>query len=300
MNWIDWLIISTVLIFVIGMAIYTNQYMRSVADFLSGGRLAGRYLLSVAKGEMGAGAVVFVATFEVIHKSGFTLIWWSWATMPIGIILAIYGFVIYRYRETRAMTLAQFFEIRYSKAFRIFTGVLGFLAGIVNFGIIPAVGSRFLVYFLGLPASFTLFHTTISTYIPLMGMMLILTLILVLSGGLITLMVTNCIEGMISQILYLAIIFGLISIFNWDQMQFALTHLSTPEGVILRGEGQSLLNPFDSMGLKDFNLWFVLMSVFVGVYGTMAWQNQSAYNSAAISAHESRMGNILGRWREMG
>jgi len=41
------------------------------------------------------------------------------------------------------MTLAQFFEVRYSKAFRLFTGGLAFLAGIANFGIIPAVGARF-------------------------------------------------------------------------------------------------------------------------------------------------------------
>jgi SSS family solute:Na+ symporter len=40
------------------------------------------------------------------------------------------------------------------------------------------------------------------------------------------------------------------------------------------------------------------MSVFVTIYGTMAWQNASAYNSAARTAHESRMGNILGRWLE--
>jgi SSS family solute:Na+ symporter len=52
--------------------------------------------------------------------------------------------------------------------------------------------------------------------------------------------------------------------------------------------------------VKDFNLWFVLMYVFLNAYGTMAWQNQSAFNSAPLTAHESRMGSILGRWREMG
>ena len=36
--------------------------------------------------------------------------------------------------ETRALTLAQFFEIRYSKSFRVFAGMMGFGAGLVNFG----------------------------------------------------------------------------------------------------------------------------------------------------------------------
>lgn len=300
MHWLDWLLVSLMMVAVIWIAVYTQRYMNSVADFLSGGRVAGRYLLAVAKGEMGAGAVCFVAAFEVMNKSGFTLNWWGWINIPVGLIVAISGFVIYRYRETRVMTLAQFFEVRYSKSFRIFTGFLGFGAGIVNFGIIPAVGSRFLVYFLGLPATLQIAGYAVPTYIPLMGLLLSITLIMTLSGGLITLMVTNCVEGMVSQILYLVLIFGLVSMFSWTEINYALTHVATSTGVVERAAGQSLLNPFDSMGLKDFNIWYVLMTMVVGIYGTMAWQNQSAYNAAAVTAHESRMGGILGRWREMG
>lgn len=291
MHWIDWTIIVAPLLTIFGLALYTRRYMRSVADFLSGGRLAGRYLLAVAKGEMNAGAVVFVALFEVIAKSGFTMTWWTWMSVPVSLILAITGFVIYRYRETRAMTLAQFFEIRYSKSFRIFTGLLGFGAGIVNFGIIPAVSARFFIYFLGLPPDLSIAAWTIPTYIPLMAVLLSITLLLTLSGGLITVMITNCVEGIISQILYLVLIFGLISIFSWSEISEVMTN---------RPPGHSYLNPFDSLALKDFNLWYVIMSLLVSVYGTMAWQNQSAYNAAAFSAHESRMGGILGRWRELG
>jgi len=61
---------------------------------------------------------------------------------------------------------------------------------------------------------------------------------------------------------------------------------------------QSLINPMDSSGLKDFNIWYVLMMMIMTIYGTMAWQNQSAYQSAPLTAHEGRMGGILGQWRE--
>ncbi len=72
MQFIDWIIVATSLLLVIGVAVYTQQYMKSVADFLSAGRVARRYLLAVSKGEMQAGAVVFVAAWEVYNKSGFT------------------------------------------------------------------------------------------------------------------------------------------------------------------------------------------------------------------------------------
>lgn len=291
MTIIDWLVFGLPLTVVLGVGLLTQKYMRSVADFLSGGRLAGPYLLAVAKGEMQAGAVVFVASFEVISRSGFTLIWWSWIAVPVTLIVAISGFVVYRYRETRAMTIAQFFELRYSRRFRVFTGMLGFGAGIVNFGIIPAVGARCMVYFLGLPPSLHLFSLTVSTSLLLMAVFLSITVFITLSGGLITVMVTDCIEGMLSQFFYLIIIASLLMMFSWSQISEVLT--SHPAG-------HSLINPFDSGELKDFNIWYVLMSLFVGVYGTMAWQNASAYNSAAITPHAAVMGGILGRWRESG
>ena len=192
--------------------------MRGVADYLSGGRMASRYLLAVAKGEQGTGAVVFVALFEMISKSGFTLTWWSWLVGPIYTIVTISGWIIYRFRETRALTLAQFFEIRYSKSFRVFAGFLGFGAGLLNFGIIPVIGARFLMYFMGLPASFSAFGLHVETYIVLMAVLLSISLLLTLSGGLITLMVTNCIEGMLSQVLFLVVIIFPVS----------YTHLTLP------------------------------------------------------------------------
>jgi SSS family solute:Na+ symporter len=291
MHLVDWLLLLLPVLIVLGIGVYTRRYMKSVADFMSGGRLAGPYLLAVARGEQSAGAVVFVAMFEVISRSGFTLTWWGWVGVPIGLIVAISGFVIYRYRETRAMTLAQFFELRYSKSFRVFTGMLGFGAGIINFGIIPAVGARCMVYFLGLPPALTVFSHSLPTYIPLMALFLSVTLFMTLSGGLITVMVTDCVEGILSQLLYLVIIASLLLMFSWGQISEVLGG---------RPPGQSMLNPFDSGSIKDFNIWYILMSIFIAVYGTMAWQNASAYNSAAVTPHASVMGGILGRWRESG
>ena len=291
MHPIDWILLAAPLAIVLGIAIVTQRHMKSVADFVSGGRLAGRYLLAVAKGEMQAGAVVFVASFEMISRTGFTMAWWHWMQFPVYLLVAVTGFVIYRYRETRAMTLAQFFEIRYSRGFRLFTGILAFGSGVVNFGIIPAIGARVFVYLLGLPEAVLLFGATVPTYVLLMAAFLSISVFLTLTGGLITLMITDCVEGMLSQFFYLAIIATLLLMFDWSQITAVLSAAPV---------GKSMLNPFDSQAAEDFNLSYVLMGLFITVYGTMAWQNASAYNAAALSAHESRMSNVLGRWRELG
>ena len=183
MQLIDWILVVGSLLLVLGIGLYTQLYMRSVADFMSAGRVARRYLLAVGRGEMGAGAVVFVGAFEQINHSGFSYGWWGWLPQPLLLVVAIFGFVVYRYRETRVMTLGQFFEIRYSKKLRLFAGFLGFFAGLLNFGIIPVIGARAMVYFLGFSPELHLLGLTIPTYIVLMAVFLAVNLFVTLSGG---------------------------------------------------------------------------------------------------------------------
>ncbi|HSI06989.1 MAG TPA: sodium:proline symporter [Rariglobus sp.] len=291
MHFIDWLVIIIPLLVILTIGLFTQRQMKSVAQFVSGGRIGGRYILAVAKGEMQAGAVVFVASWEVFSQAGFVSAWWSWTVAPISMLVGIFGFVVYRFRQTRAMTLAQFFEMRYSRNLRSFMGVLAFVAGLVNFGIIPAVGARFMVYFLQLPTEIVMGSWILPTYVPLMGIFLVVSLTLAIAGGFITLMVTDCIEGIFSQLMYVVIIVGVLCVVSWPEMAATIA---------ARPEGKSMVNPFDAWQVQDFNLWYVLMGLFVTTYGTMAWQNSSAYNTAGISAHETRMSGLLGRWREMG
>jgi SSS family solute:Na+ symporter len=291
MQLIDWILVAGALLLVIWIGCFTQKYMRGVADFMSAGRVARRFLLAVSKGEQSAGAVVFVGAFEVINHSGLAISWWRWLPAPILLVVSIFGFVTYRYRETRVMTLGQFYEIRYSRKLRLFTGFLGFFAGLLNFGIIPVIGARAMVYFLGFSPQLHILAWDVPTYILLMAAFLAINLFVVLSGGLVTIMMTNCAEGIISQILNLVLIFGLISMFSWPQISATLAD---------HAAGHSYLNPLDSFHVQDFNIWLVLMGLAGGIYGTMAWQNQSSYNSAPLNAHESVMGGLLGNWRGMG
>ena len=48
LSWIDYVILIVPLAFIYGMAIYSRRYIRGVVDFLSTGRLCGRYVMSVA------------------------------------------------------------------------------------------------------------------------------------------------------------------------------------------------------------------------------------------------------------
>ena len=51
--------------------------------------------------------------------------------------------------DAEAATLGQFFEMRYSRRFRILAEAMGFIAGICNYGIFPAISARFSCFLSG-------------------------------------------------------------------------------------------------------------------------------------------------------
>ena len=120
MSWIDWLIVIIPVAFVFAIGIYSTKYIRSVADFLSAGRICGRYIINVGDIANALSIIVIIASIEVYYKTGFALSFWQNLMLPMGMIMGLTGFCYYRFRETKAMSLGQFLEMRYSRSFRIF------------------------------------------------------------------------------------------------------------------------------------------------------------------------------------
>ena len=288
MHVVDWLLVLLSLAIVAGFALYTRRFVKSVADFLSAGRCAGRYLLANARGEADSGLANTMSKFEVVLVSGFVLNFWEKISIPVLLLVGISGFVVYRFRETRAMTLAQFFEMRYSRRYRLFMGGLAFLSGILNYGIFPAVSARFFIYFLDLPHVVDFGVFAMPTFALIMLGYLSCTVFLITMGGQVTLMVTDCIEGLLSHLIYIAIVIAVFSIVSWSQIVDVMSNAAP---------GYSHIDPFDAHEVEDFNVWYMLMALLITVYTTMALQNKQGFNSAARTPHESRMGHVLGHWR---
>ena len=60
----------------------------------------------------------------------------------------------------------------------------------------------------------------------------------------------------------------------------------------------SLIDPFDISESKDFNIWFYIIAWFFIFYNKMAWQGGSAYNSCTLTAHDAKMANVVGQFKE--
>ena len=287
MHSIDLIILASFVILLAVIAVTTNRLMRSVAGFLSSERCAGRYLLSIAQAMAFISAASFVGGFQQFYKTGLTGFWWMLMGLPVSAGLAMSGWVMYRYRATRALTMPQFLEMRYSRNFRIMAGFLAFIAGVLNCGFFPAITARFVMSFTGMPDLIP--HTSIPTYPVFLAALVITPLVLAIAGGQVTIMVTNFFQGIITNIAIIAILFYLLGKFSPDSI-FNTLLTAAPEG-------KSMIHPFKIGELPDFGYSYFLMMIFIRIFTHGVWQGNSGFLSSAKTAHEGRMATMLGEWR---
>jgi len=206
---------------------------------------------------------------------------------PIYFLLALSGWVVYRYRATRAFTMAQFFEMRYSRKFRIYAGILAWVSGIINFGIFPSVGARFFINFCGFE-NYLVTVLGVEVNLTLGAVMLVLlslSLYFTFVGGQVSILVTDFTQGMFSKVIFLALIITVMVQFPWSTLREALLLVSEP--------GRSLVNPLD-LGEADFDVVYWMIAWFFAAYQMLSWQGSQAYNCSATTAHEAKMAGLLG------
>jgi SSS family solute:Na+ symporter len=290
MHFVDWAVVASFLICLVAVVIVARRHTNSVADFLVANRCAGRYLLCISGGASAVGAISFVAAFEMYYSAGFTADWWAMLVWPIGLFSGLSGFVIYRYRETRAMTMGQFFEIRYSKPFRVYCGAIAWLTGVINMGIFPAVTARFFINFCGLPGHFNLLGFNCSTFALLMFVELSMALTIIFLGGMVVIALADFLQGLFNSLVFLIVLAMIFTQFNWTQIISALQ--TVPKDA-------SMINPYHNSGVESFNIFYFFIIAFTTIYTTRAWQGSQGFNAAAKNAHEAKMAGILGGWREL-
>jgi Na+/proline symporter len=285
-SWYHLLIIILPVLGVCVAAWRCRRYVRSVTDFLVAGRCAGRYVL-LSGGMMGGLSVVtFVGNAEVHYHTGYAMNYWNQILLPMTIVMGLFGWISYRFRETRAMSCGQFLEMRYSRGVRRLAAILRGTADALANCIGPAVAVRFLIYLLGIPHRFDLFGHTVPTFPFMLAGCLCIAVFFILCGGRISLLVTDAVQGLVAYPIFVIMCVYIFTEFSWTHEISAVMADRVP--------GESFMNPYDISELRDFNLFALVVTVFHRIFGG-AWVG-NGYGTVARSPHEQKMAGITGNF----
>ena len=287
----DWLIVIVPTLFVLGMGWYSRRYLRDVTTFLSAGRVCGRYVISVGDVASGLSVIGLMRYVEVHYKTGFATAFWTSLLLPVGVVLGLFGYVTYRFRETKSQSIGQFIELRYSRKLRIFAAALRSISEMLANMILPALAARFFIYFLDFPHQVQFLGMTFSTFHLIMLLCLFLAISIICMGGAMSIIITDTIQGFILYpMLVLFTIFVLVK-FPWSSEMLPVMADRVP--------GESFINPNDIANLKMFNLFSLLALPFVSqLLQRASWIGAGSSSTAARSPHEQKMASLLGTWRQ--
>lgn len=285
---LDLVVALAPLLLILGITWRVQRQTRSVADFLAANRLAGRFVICTAVAESGAVITAMISELEIFGKAGFSLQYWNQFAWTLTFLMGITGLVVVRYRETRSLTFHQFFEKRYSKGVRVFASFLHAFSGLFYFGVLPAVSARFFVYYCGIPDVFQVGSLLVPTFVPVMAVLMALSLFYALSGGQLTVMIADCLDGLISTLFYLVVAAAIL---------LAISHTQIRETLMSAPAGQSYLDPFDIADRKDFDGWYVALGMIWAMYVFRGSAWNQGFIASARTPHEGRMAQVLSTWR---
>ncbi|MCQ2379375.1 MAG: hypothetical protein MJ025_00400 [Victivallaceae bacterium] len=286
----DWVIVAAVVLLGIWLTWFSTRYCKGVSGFLAASRLAGPYMLAIAPGV--ASVIGIVALFEQNYNNGVSSGWWQQLVMPVSMMLTLFGFVRYRLRQTRALTLSQFLEQRYSRSFRVFAGILCWISGVLNYGIFPMICVRFLVVFFGFPDYFQIQGHTFETYPVMLAIYLLISCYMACAGGQVSILITGFFQNLISFVAVTVFLYFMMNLFGFDWHFIKMGWAAAPDQAT-----NSLFNPFKVANADGFNIWYIFITLLFNCYTRCCWQGGSGFAAAPKTPHAGMMSDVIARWR---
>lgn len=273
MGLIDWIVLSTTIIFIISYGIYKTREQASLQDFLLGGNEASWWTVGLSVMATQASAITFISTPGQAFHDGMGFVQFYFG-LPIAMVIICLVFIP-MYKRLRVYTAYEYLEQRFDVNTRILTAILflvqrGLAAGITIYA--PSIILS------------TIFGWNLKTTILIIGVLVILY---TLSGG------TKAVN--VTQKLQMGVIFvGLVVAFGSTLANLPDT-MSFSDAISYAGESGKL-NILDfSFDLENkYTVWSGLIGgtfLALSYFGTDQSQVQRYLSSSSV--RESQRGLIM-------
>ena len=280
LSWIDYAI---VLVYVGGTIVagtLARGAIKGISDFLVAGRGLKTHMAVATMVSTGLGLVTVMYMAEEGFKYGFVPFVFGLMALITTLIIGRTGFIVSRLRHLQVMTVPEFYELKYTRGVRLLGGIILTLAGTLNMGLFPILGSKFVVGFTGLDKEYV-------NYV-MVGMLLIVVFY-TLMGGMVSVVLTDFAQFVL---LSLGFFFGTYIILNhpqlgWDTLVQAVQVHKGDVG-------------FDPIANPGYGISMILFLFCVGLVGVV-WQPEMMRPLSAESPKVARRvfwiaaGTVMGR-----
>jgi SSS family solute:Na+ symporter len=248
MNIIDILIISLYLIIIGCVGLYTRKYVSDFSDFMVAGRKMNLSLAVVTMlgTELGLITVMYNSQAGVLNL--FSAFHIGLAAFLVTFLIGLSGFVIVKLRSLKVKSIPEYYEIRFGKKVRILGAVMLCFGGILNMGLFLKVGAIFVQTIFGLDDSVMIF---------IMGMLLLLVLFYTISGGMMSVVVTDYIQYVVLSFGFLFCIFYSFKTLGWSNIFLRLENIK---------DYDQIYNPVKNLGPA-----YISWQVVLGFVSAVIW-----------------------------
>src|SRR3984885_3923760 len=132
---LDWVIVIVYVLATMATGLYGRKFVGGITDFLVAGRELGLYIGIATLAATEIGTITFMYYAELGYKTGYASFVNGLIAGLVMIFIGRTGFIVKRLRAMRLMTVPEFFEVKFSRNLRVFTGVLVATGGILNMGV---------------------------------------------------------------------------------------------------------------------------------------------------------------------
>jgi SSS family solute:Na+ symporter len=200
-SWLDWTIVLAYVVAASVIGLLCRRYIHSLADFVVAGRGVSAFLgvATLSGTEIGLVTVMYFAEFG--FKNGFSALSVAVLAGVSMVFVGASGFMIAGLRRSGAMTLAEYYQMRYNPGVRLLGGIIIAVAGILNMGVFLKVGALFLQKITVMPEVVDLINRNTGELIvslPMLNLIMTALLILVLAytfvGGMVSVVITDYLQ----------------------------------------------------------------------------------------------------------
>ena len=253
MNNLDICIIIIYLSLIFSIGLYTRRYINDFSDFMIAGRNVNLALSVVTMLGTELGLITVMYTAQTGINGLFASFHIGLAAFLVTLVVGLTGFVIVRLRALEVKSIPEYYQLRFGKKVRVLGAILLVVGGILNMGLFLKVGAIFIQTIFGLEPG--------STLTMVMFVLLILVLIYTMSGGMISVIVTDYIQYIILSISLLIAVFYSISTLGWTNLFLTLEGINTKAGI-----AKDIYNPVNSMGAA-----YISWQVVLGFVSAVIW-----------------------------